>query len=214
MLTLAKEIKKNIEKIDLYFKSITTSYLGIEKEFDQNERDLLDLKTTELVHELEFKIKNLKSTTKVHESVVYYLEQKLFKTLNYVNKIKESRLKMDLDEILQIKEPIQRVEMEQEQEFDSENLLLIESLESNLTRVREAETKLLEIQRLQQDIAHHLDFQNETLHSLWSDAGQQTQQIQKGNMELQRTLNNGQRLWFLCSVILLSLVLLFLDAIN
>lgn len=102
---------------------------------------------------------------------------------------------------------------EQLQQFESENSELLQSMESTLSAVLQAESALLEIATLQSELVRHLVQQTELTDKLHDDAVATVADVQRANEQLRKAKERGgeARVFLLVFLIGASLALLFLD---
>ncbi|WVQ63880.1 uncharacterized protein L199_002036 [Kwoniella botswanensis] len=102
---------------------------------------------------------------------------------------------------------------EQIQQFENENNILLENMSSTLSTVLSAESSLLEISKLQNELIQHLTQQTEMIDQLYSEAIDSVGSMAKANEQLKkaRDTNKESRVFLLVFLIGASLALLFLD---
>ncbi|KAK6906048.1 hypothetical protein I203_100029 [Kwoniella mangroviensis CBS 8507] len=99
------------------------------------------------------------------------------------------------------------------QQFENENNILLENMSSTLSTVLSAESSLLEISKLQNELIQHLTQQTEMIDQLYSEAIDSVGSMDKANEQLKkaRDTNKESRVFLLVFLIGSSLALLFLD---
>ncbi|WVW79374.1 hypothetical protein I302_101342 [Kwoniella bestiolae CBS 10118] len=102
---------------------------------------------------------------------------------------------------------------EQIQQFESENNILLENMSTTLSSVLSAETSLMEISKLQNELIQHLSSQTEMIDQLYSEAIDSVGSMDKANEQLKKARENNRegRVFLLVFLIGASLGLLFLD---
>jgi syntaxin 18 len=102
---------------------------------------------------------------------------------------------------------------EQLQQFESENNVLLEHMQSQLDSVLSAEKSLLEISALQTELVRHLVQQTEVVERLYDEAVGSVAEVGKANEQLKKAKERGgeARLFLLVFLIGASMALLFLD---
>ncbi|WWC73081.1 uncharacterized protein I206_107046 [Kwoniella pini CBS 10737] len=99
------------------------------------------------------------------------------------------------------------------QEFENENNILLENMSFNLNSILNAESSLLEISKLQNELLQNLNNQNELIDKLYEDAIGSLNQISGANEQLKKAKKRNQesRLFLLIFLLGASFALLFLD---
>ncbi|GHJ88102.1 hypothetical protein NliqN6_4504 [Naganishia liquefaciens] len=99
------------------------------------------------------------------------------------------------------------------QQFSSENTDLLESMQTTLNTVLQAERSLLEISQLQTTLISHLASQTETIERLYDDANDAIGSVEQANAQLREAKQSGRDARFFLLVFLIgaSMALLFLD---
>lgn len=99
------------------------------------------------------------------------------------------------------------------QQFASENNDLLESMQTTLNTVLQAERSLLEISQLQTTLIAHLASQTETIERLYDDANDAIGSVEQANAQLREAKQSGRDARFFLLVFLIgaSMALLFLD---
>ncbi|WWC64015.1 uncharacterized protein I303_106621 [Kwoniella dejecticola CBS 10117] len=99
------------------------------------------------------------------------------------------------------------------QEYENENNILLENMSSTLSSVLSAESSLLEISQLQNELIQHLNSQTEMIDQLYEDAIGSVNEVGKANEQLKQARKRGQesRLFLLIFLMGASFALLFLD---
>lgn len=99
------------------------------------------------------------------------------------------------------------------QQFSSENTEMLESMQTTLNTVLQAERSLLEISQLQTTLISHLASQTETIERLYDDANDAIGSVEQANMQLKEAKRSGRDARFFLLVFLIgaSMALLFLD---
>lgn len=99
------------------------------------------------------------------------------------------------------------------QQFSSENTELLESMQTTLNSVLQAEQSLLEISQLQTTLISHLASQTETIERLYDDANDAIASVEQANTQLKEAKRSGRDARFFLLVFLIgaSMALLFLD---
>ena len=99
------------------------------------------------------------------------------------------------------------------QQFSSENNELLESMQTTLNTVLQAERSLLEISQLQTTLISHLASQTETIERLYEDANDAIGSVEQANAQLREAKRTGRDARFFLLVFLIgaSMALLFLD---
>ncbi|CDS11158.1 hypothetical protein LRAMOSA03421 [Lichtheimia ramosa] len=107
----------------------------------------------------------------------------------------------------------EQLSQEQLQVLERENSTMIEELNNTLNQVRNAETALLEISTLQNQLTEHLAAQTVQTDQLYADSIATTERIEQGNLQLIKTKerNRGTRNFTLIFLLFASFILLFLD---
>ncbi|KDQ64855.1 hypothetical protein JAAARDRAFT_146038 [Jaapia argillacea MUCL 33604] len=115
----------------------------------------------------------------------------------------------DLDSDLGLDEELTQSQILQ---FESENSAILESVQSTLHSVQQAESRLLEISALQTELVANLTRQTELTDQLYEDAMTSTGMVEKGNEQLKEARRRAKdsRLFILVFLIGASLSLLFL----
>ncbi|KAI5451024.1 hypothetical protein NCC49_002513 [Naganishia albida] len=99
------------------------------------------------------------------------------------------------------------------QQFSSENTELLESMQTTLNSVLQAERSLLEISQLQTTLISHLASQTESIERLYDDANDAIASVEQANTQLKEAKKSGRDARFFLLVFLIgaSMALLFLD---
>lgn len=99
------------------------------------------------------------------------------------------------------------------QQFSSENTELLESMQTTLNSVLQAERSLLEISQLQTTLISHLASQTETIERLYDDANDAIASVEQANTQLKEAKRSGRDARFFLLVFLIgaSMALLFLN---
>jgi syntaxin 18 len=99
------------------------------------------------------------------------------------------------------------------QQFSSENTEMLESMQTTLNTVLQAERSLLEISQLQTTLISHLASQTETIERLYDDANDAIGSVEQANTQLKEAKRSGRDARFFLLVFLIgaSMALLFLD---
>lgn len=108
-------------------------------------------------------------------------------------------------------EPIESLlSASQIQQFESESSALLQSTNAQLASIQRAESSLLEIAALQEQLASHLMQQVEMTDKLWEDSVLVSGRVQDGNVQLKkaRERNREGRVWLLVFLVGASLSLL------
>lgn len=120
-------------------------------------------------------------------------------------------------QLFQVDLPLEPEELQlsdqQRQMLELENASLLQEFESKITEIRRAETQLMEISELQNQLGQHLTEQMEKTEFLFTEAQSTADQIRSGNEQLKEAgkTNAETRKWILLLFILAAVVLLFLD---
>jgi syntaxin 18 len=106
-----------------------------------------------------------------------------------------------------------QLSQEQLQQFESENNVLLEHMQSQLDSVLSAEKSLLEISALQTELVRHLVQQTEMVEKLYDEAVGSVAEVGKANEQLKKAKQRGSEARFFLLVFLIgaSMALLFLN---
>lgn len=98
------------------------------------------------------------------------------------------------------------------QQFESENVNILRSVQDTLASVQQAESRLMDISALQMELVAHLTQQTELTDKLYEDAITTTASVESGNVQLREAKRRAKdgRLYVLVFLIGASFALLFL----
>ena len=131
------------------------------------------------------------------------------------DKVVDSKCQYDVDIVETSTTPFQEVVIDSTEGTSTSNVHVMESISrtENKLDLTALEGTLLEISTLQGTLGRHLQEQSERIESLNTDADITDQNLELGNNELQKALEEmtKSRAWFSYTLCVLSSVLLFLD---
>ncbi|KAI7884814.1 hypothetical protein K492DRAFT_157963 [Lichtheimia hyalospora FSU 10163] len=187
-------------------------------------RDTLALHRSSMIWLLNKQLAKVSELQKSQQEI--RLQRELEKSENQLYRSSEMAFSaqslLDDDEKVQYNEPEEEMPMdafqeqlsqEQLQVLERENSTMIEELNNTLNQVRNAETALLEISTLQNQLTEHLAAQTVQTDQLYADSIATTERIEQGNLQLIKTKerNRGTRNFTLIFLLFASFILLFLD---